>query len=60
MEETQTNTVWKEHGNQKLWWFCTLFLSIIPTPNITFFNKYNKIMNNFLWDSSSHKIKNET
>ena len=37
MIETQTNTVWKEHGNQKLWWFCTLFLSIdytYPKHNI--------------------------
>ena len=46
----------KSYGGSAL----SFFLSVVPTPDETFFNEYNDIMKDFLWDSSSTKIKIET
>ena len=60
MEETQANTTWKEHGNQKLWWFYSLLLFLSYNyARLNFLNEYNDIMKYFLWNSSSTKIKIE-
>ena len=46
----------KSYGGSAL----SFFLSVVPTPDETFFNEYNDIKKYFLWDSSSTKIKIET
>ena len=46
----------KSYGGSAL----SFFLSVVPTPDETFFSEYNDIMKYFLWDSRSTKIKIET
>ena len=46
----------KSYGGSAIFFF----LSVVPTPDETFFNEYNDIMKDFLWDSSLTKIKIET